>query len=93
MSNALLHEIAEHFRREDPEDAGFYTEEWAQRECADLNMSPEEYLAYLDNCTARSVAAADITEDQPWTKGLPEHVKDKLSGPVDALSYELMAKQ
>lgn len=88
----VLKEIAEHFRKEFPEDVDFYTEQWAQDECAFLNKNPADYLAELNAHEAQAVATADITEDQPWTKDLPEHVKDKLSGPVDALSYALMTK-
>lgn len=86
-------EIAEIYRRDNPDDPDIFTEEWVREKCADLNQSPEDFLAELRQMEAFAVATADITEDQPWTKDLPEHVKDKLSGPVDALSYELMAKQ
>lgn len=90
--NTVIAEIIEHYRQADPDDADFYTEEWVQKKCARLNMSPNDYLAMLDKNRAIAVVQADITEDQPWTKDLPEHVKDKLSGPVDALSYGLMTK-
>lgn len=89
MSEALR-EIVEHYRREDPEDAAFYTEEWAQERCSRLNMSPTELLATLDRVTAVAVEQADLAEDQPWTKGPPEHYADKLSGPVDVVSAELL---
>jgi hypothetical protein len=87
MSEALR-EIVEHYQRDDPEDAGFYTEDWARERCARLDMSPEELLATL----AVAVEQADLVEDQPWTKGLPEHYKDKLSGPMDVVSAGLASR-
>ena len=88
-----IEEIIEHYRRDDPEDPDFYTREWVAEECAYLQRSPSELLAQLRKYEAIALAAAAITEDQPWTKDLPEHYKDKLSGPIDALSYELMTRR
>jgi hypothetical protein len=84
--------IVEHFRLDDPENADTYTEEWARQRCAKRNTSPEAYMAFLEGCTATSTAQADITAIQPGTKTLPEHYHDKLSGPVDGLSYQIIER-
>jgi len=92
MSNDVLQAIADIYKKNDPEDAVFYTLEWVQGECADFNQSPEEYLASLQEIEARMATMPVVTEDAPWTKDLPAHYVDKLSGPVDGFSYGLMKK-
>lgn len=88
--NEILQAIADHFKKNDPDDADFYTLGWARDECAFLNKSPDEYLAYLQANEARAEAANPITEDQAWTKDLPPHYIAKFGGPIDGFSYGLM---
>lgn len=90
MSNEVLQAIVDIYKKDDPEDADFYTFEWVEKKCAFSNKSPEEMLASLQEIEARRAARPIITEDQPWTKDLPAHYVDKLSGPIDGFSYGLM---
>ncbi len=90
MANEILQAIVDIYKKDDPEDADFYTVEWVQHECAIFNQSPEEVLAELQAIEARAEAMPAVTEDQPWTKDLPAHVVMKLSGPIDGVSYGLM---
>ncbi len=90
MSNEILQAIADIYKKNDPEDADFYTLDWVQKECASFNQSPEEYLASLQEIEARMEAMPVITEDQSWTKDLPAHYVEKFSGPIDGFSYGLM---
>jgi hypothetical protein len=92
MANEVLQAIANIYKKDDPGDADFYTLEWVQSECAAFNQSPEEVLAELQAIEARRATMPVVTEDAPWTKDLPAHYVDKLSGPVDGFSYGLMEK-
>ncbi len=90
MSADTLQAIADIYKKNDPEDADFYTLEWVRNKCASFNESPEEMLANLQAIEARAEAAEPVAEDAPWTKDLPPHYVEKLSGPVDGFSYALM---
>lgn len=91
--SVTLQMIADIYKKDDPEDAGFYTLEWVQNKCASLNKSPDELLATLLESEATSESMPVITDDQPWTKNLPDHYVQKLSGAIDGLSYGLLHGQ
>lgn len=84
-----LQAIADILIKDNPNRAHVYTPEWVQKKCATLNKSPEEYLADLQAIEA-TAEAVEIIEDQPWTKELPFHYKEKLTGAIDGFSYGLM---
>ncbi|PZN83871.1 MAG: hypothetical protein DM484_03620 [Candidatus Methylumidiphilus alinenensis] len=90
-----IDELIEMYQQDDPSDADFYTREWAQSKVAKSNKSPEEYLADR-RATRAAVTAAmagqDPNKNQPWADALPDWYKEKLCGPVDAISYGLMKK-
>jgi len=92
MSNEVLQAIADIYKKNDPEDADFYTLEWVQSECQAFNQSPEESLAELQASEARREARTIITDNQPLIKNHPNpaHYAMKYGGPIDAFSYELM---
>jgi hypothetical protein len=94
MSDEILQAIADIYKKDDPEDADFYTIEWVRDECATFNRSPEEVLAGLQASEARRAARTVITDNQPLIKDHPNpaHYAMKYGGPIDAFSYDLMEK-
>jgi len=92
MANEVLQAIADIYKKDDPEDADFYTLEWVQGKCASSNKSPEQMLAYLQAIEAKAEAMPTVTDNQPLIKDHPNpaHYALKYGGPIDALSYELM---
>jgi len=90
MSNETLQAIADIYKKNNPDHAHVYTVEWVRDECATFNQSPAEVLSKLQESEARRAARPVITEHQAWTKDLPAHYVDKLSGPIDGFSYKLM---
>lgn len=89
-----LEEIARQNRESDPDNAQFYTVEWARAFCERLNKSPEEYLkwksakrAELENIDYKALAKAS----EEKAKADPEY-HAKMTGPVDGYSYGLMLK-
>ena len=89
-----LEEIVKIKQQQDPEDAGFYTVEWARDFCARIDETPEQHLAWLKSKQAELEATdwdAFAKESDEKAKADPEYYK-KMTGPVDGFSYGLMLK-
>lgn len=88
--NETLQAIADICIKNNPDRAHVYTLAWVQNKCASLNVSPEAYLAELQSIEARAEAAEPVSQDAAWTKDLPPHYVEKLSGAIDGFSHGLM---
>ena len=97
MIKDVIDQIRELEIIDDPENADFYTRDWVQNRCAKLNKSPEEYLKKLNDCIAITQAVAGVEPDMDWLDTLSDEeralYKEKLSGPVDGLTYGLMKEE
>lgn len=89
-----LEEIVKINKKNDPDDADFYTVEWARQFCAGIGETPEEHLAWLKQTSAELDAfdfEAFAKESAEKAKANPE-LEAYMTGPIDAFSYELMLK-
>lgn len=89
-----LEEIARQNRESDPDNAQFYTVEWARAFCERLNKSPAEYLEW-SKAKRAELAAIDWEaldkKAEEMAKENPEFYA-KMTGPIDGFSYGLMLK-